>query len=232
MDAQDLLKDMGASAFLPLPAEPALIRQQVRQLLEEPVVSKGFQAWMVSANDSEIERIRAVFIERGWQVHGWLSGVQMQSASAGLPSPDIVIVDPPLSDLPTDDILTWCMRECPEAMCIVMGPSDGRRSSSSVTAMSVVSLPKSCDSFTLMAFCEKWRWERALSRVEGILEVRTNDLKESEAQFRGLFEILPDVLVIHDAQPGHTGRPPRCFAGNPISVTSAARHGTGGEPIS
>ena len=200
LDAEDLLKDMGASAFLPLPAEPALIRQQVRQLLEEPVVSKCFQAWMVSANDSEIERIRAVLIERGWQVHGWLSGVQMQAASAALPSPDIVIVDLPLSDMPTDDLLAWCTHECPSAMCIVMGPSDGTRSSFSVTAMSIVSLPKSCDSYTLMALCEKWRWERALSRVEGILEVRTSDLKESEAQFRGLFEILPDVLVIHDAQ--------------------------------
>ena len=81
-----------------------------------------------------------------------------------------------------------------------MGPSEGTRPSSGVTGMSVVSLPKSCDPYTLMALCEKWRWERALSRVEGLLEVRTSDLKESEAQFRGLFEVLPDVLVIHDAQ--------------------------------
>ena len=62
---------------------------------------------MVSSNDSEIERIRSVFVERGWQVHEWQSSAEMQAAS-GLLSPDIVIVDDPLSDMTTDDFLIWC----------------------------------------------------------------------------------------------------------------------------
>ena len=86
------------------------------------------------------------------------------------------------------------------AMCIVMGSHDAERGLSSLRNSSEVCLPKGCDPLNLMALCEKWRWERALSRVEHLLEVRTCDLKESEAQFRGLFEILPDVLVIYDAQ--------------------------------
>ncbi len=199
LDAEDLLKDIGASAFLPLPAEPVRIRQQVRQLLDNPVTPKGFHVWMVSSNDSEIERIRSTFGARGWQVLGWESGVQMQLAAA-LPTPDIVIVDDPISDIMTDDLLSWCKRECPDAMCIVMGSQYGERGTSFATNKSDVCLPKGCDPNNLMTLCEKWRWERALSRVEGILEERTSDLKESEAQFRGLFEILPDVLVIHDAQ--------------------------------
>ncbi len=199
LDAKDLVKDMGASDFLSLPAEPARIRQRVRQLLEEPVAPQRFQAWMVSADDSEIERIRIVFTERGWQVHGWSDGTQLQSASA-LPAPDIVILDLPVSDMTTEDLLAWCKRKYPETLCIVREASDGRRPSSGVMALSVVSLPRSCDPLTLMVLCEKWRWEQALSRVEGLLEVRTSDLKKSEAQFRKLFEILPDVLVIYDAQ--------------------------------
>jgi len=199
LDAEDLLKDIGASAFLPLPAEPVRIRQQVRQLLDNPVTPKGFHVWMVSSNDSEIERIRSTFGARGWQVLGWESGVQMQLAAA-LPTPDIVIVDDPISDIMTDDLLSWCKRECPDAMCIVMGSQYGERGTSFATNKSDVCLPKGCDPNNLMTLCEKWRWERALSRVEGILEERTSDLKESEAQFRGLFEILPDVLVIYDAQ--------------------------------
>jgi PAS domain S-box-containing protein len=54
------------------------------------------------------------------------------------------------------------------------------------------------DPLSLLAICEKWRWERALSRVEHLLEIRTSDLKESESQFRDLFELLPDILVIYD----------------------------------
>ena len=113
MDVEELLADIGASAFLPLPAEPARIRQQVQQLLQEPVAPKGFHVWMVSSNESEIERIRSGFVERGWQVHGWQNGAQMQSASA-FPTPDIVIIDDPLLDMMTDDLLAWCKHECPQ----------------------------------------------------------------------------------------------------------------------
>ena len=110
MDAEVLLADMGASAFLTLPANPARIREQVRQLLEEPSVPMGFHVWMVSSNNSEIERIRSVFVERGWQVHEWHSGADMQAASA-LTTPDIIIVDNTLADMTTDDLLSWCKRE-------------------------------------------------------------------------------------------------------------------------
>jgi PAS domain S-box-containing protein len=199
IDAEELLADIGASAFLSLPANPARIREQVRQLLEEPSIPMGFHVWMVSSNNSEIETIRSVFVERGWQVHEWHSGVEMQAGSA-LTTPDIIIVDDSLSDMTTDDLLVWCKRECPDAMCIVMGPQDGAQSPSPPTNQTDVCLPKDCDPHYLMTLCEKWRWERALSRVEHLLEVRTSDLNESEAQFRELFEMLPDILVIFDEQ--------------------------------
>ena len=198
-DAEKLLADIGASAFLPLPANPARIREQVRQLLEEPSVPMGFHVWMVSSNNSEIDRIRSVFVERGWQVHEWHSGAEMRAAS-GFTTPDIIIVDKPLADRTTDDLLAWCKRECQDAMCIVMGPQGDAQGPSPYTDQSVVCLSEGCDPHYLMTLCEKWRWERALSRVEHLLEVRTSDLSESEAQFRELFEMLPDVLVIYDEQ--------------------------------
>ncbi|MDR4494382.1 MAG: response regulator [Nitrospirales bacterium] len=68
-----------------------------------------------------------------------------------------------------------------------------------VSASDVV-LAKNCDPNELLVYCEKGRWERVLSRVEHLLKTRTSDLRESEAQFRGLFEILPDILVIYDFQ--------------------------------
>ena len=199
IDAEDLLTDIGASAFLPLPVEPASFRQRVQQLLQESVLAKGFHAWMVASNSLEIERIRLVFEERGWQVHGWNSGAEMQGAS-DIPTPDIVIIDDPLSDMTTDALLTWCQKECGHALCVVLGSEEGKRGPTARTSRSEVCLPKGCDPLNLLALCEKWRWERALSRVEHLLEVRTTDLKESEAHFRGLFELLPDILVIYNEQ--------------------------------
>ena len=198
-DAKALLADIGASAFLSLPASPARIREQVRQLLEEPSVPMGFHVWMISSNNSEIERIRSVFDERGWQVHEWRSSLEIQAASVST-TPDIIIVDDPLADMTIDDLLTWCKREFQDSMCIVLTPHGDVQGLPPCTNQSDVRLPKGCDPHYLITLCEKLRWERALSRVEHLLEVRTNDLNESEAQFRGLFEMLPDILLIYDEQ--------------------------------
>ncbi len=199
MDAEALLADIGASAFLTLPAEPARIRAQVQQLLEDPSSPKGFHVWVVSPHDAEIIRIRSVFAARGWQVHGWHSSTQMQKAVV-LPKPDIMMIDHPLPDVTTNELLSWCRLECGDAMCILIGPqSDGDERTFLVDKPDVC-VPRGFDVQNLVILCEKWRWERALTRVEHLLEVRTSDLKESEAQFRGLFEMLPDILVIYDDQ--------------------------------
>jgi len=198
MDAEELVSDIGASAFLPLPAEPSRIREQVRQLLEDPTPPKGFLAWIVSSNDQEINRIRSVFVPRGWQVHHWNSGVQIQEA-IGLATPDIIMIDHPIPDSTTDEFLVWCRREYQDAMCLIIGSQAGAHDRSLPDRPDAY-LPRGCDVQNLLSLCEKWRWERALIRVEHLLEIRTSDFKESEAQFRGLFEMLPDILVIYDKQ--------------------------------
>lgn len=199
MNAEDVLSDLGASAFLPLPAEPVRIRQQVQQLLEEPVPPKTFHAWMVSSDISQITRTRSVFEKRGWEVYGWQSGIDMQSESS-LPAPDMIIIDDPQSDVTTDELLAWRKRDYPQARALVMSLESDVRGPSSFISETDVFLPKGCDPETLMTLCEKWFRERAFTHVEHLLEVRTSDLKESEAQFQGLFEMLPDILVIYDDQ--------------------------------
>ena len=198
MDAEELVSDIGASAFLALPAEPSTIRKHVRQLLENPSPTKGFLAWVVSSNDQEIHRVRPVFTSRGWQVCHWHSGTQMVQAVTN-DLPDIIMIEHPLSDMKTDELLVLCRREWPEAMCIIIGSQDSAHAPS-LPERPDVYVPRGCDVQNLLSLCEKWRWERALNRVEHLLEIRTSDLKESEAQFRGLFEILPDILVIYDGE--------------------------------
>jgi PAS domain S-box-containing protein len=199
VDAQNILRDMGASAFLSLPAEPKHFRQQVRRLVECPPPPQGRHIWMVSSNESEIQRIHHVFAERGWQVVGWQSGEQVQAASNPV-SPDIVIIEDPLPDRVSEDFAVWCKRQFPHTMCIVLGVDPTQRRTFSDAICVDAYMPKGCDPLNLISLCEKGRWERALSRVEHLLDVRTDDLKESEAQFKGLFETLPDVLVIYDHQ--------------------------------
>ena len=199
VDAQDVMRELGASAFLSLPAEPKHFRQEVRRLVESPPHPHCPQLWMVSSNESEITRIHHVFAERGWQVVGWQNGEQVQSAS-NRESPDIVIIEEPLPDIASEVLAVWFKRQFPHVMCIVLRSDHIAGNNFSHPLHVDASMPKECDPQKLVSLCEKGRWERALSRVEHLLDVRTDDLRESEAQFKGLFETLPDVLVIYDHQ--------------------------------
>lgn len=197
IDASGILKDLGASGFLPLPTDPQRFRQQVRQLVDHPPSPQRPHIWMVSAHKSEIQRIHQVFVERGWHVVEWQAGKQVQVA-VNLVHPDIVLIDDPLPDMTSEDFGIWCKGQFPHAMCIVLGQETTPRRPLSQAIHVDAYLPKECDPLNIISLCEKGRWERALTRVEHLLDVRTGDLRESEAQFKELFETLPDVLVIYD----------------------------------
>lgn len=199
IDTQDLLKDLGASTFLALPTDPQRFRQQVRQLVESPPSPQRPHLWMVSTHKLEIQRIQHIFVERGWQVVEWQAGKQVQVA-VNLVHPDIVLIDDPLSDMTSEELGIWCKGQYPHAMCIVLGQESTARGCSPHAIHVDAYLPKACDPLHIISLCEKGRWERALSRVEHLLDIRTDDLRESEAQFKELFETLPDVLVIYDQQ--------------------------------
>ena len=199
IDAQGILKDLGASAFLALPVEPQRFRQQVRQLVECPPSPQRPHLWMVSAHKSEIQRIHQIFVERGWHVVEWHTGKQVQ-VTVNPVHPDIVLIDDPLPDMTSEEFGIWCKGQFPQAMCIVLGQESMARGSLPHATHVDAYLPKACDPLNIISLCEKGRWERALSRVEHLLDIRTGDLRESEAQFKELFETLPDVLVIYDHQ--------------------------------
>lgn len=199
IDAQDILKDLGASAFLALPTDPQRFRQQVRQLVESPPSPQRLHVWIVSTHKSEIQRIHPIFVEQGWQVVEWQAAKQVQVA-VNLVHPDIVLIDDPLSDMTSEEFGIWCKGQYPHAMCIVLGQESTARGYPPHAIYVDAYLPKACDPLHIISLCEKGRWERALSRVEHLLDIRTDDLRESEAQFRELFETLPDVLVIYDQQ--------------------------------
>ena len=199
VDAQDILRDLGASAFLALPAEPQLFRQQVRQLVECPPNPPRPHIWMVSAHKLEMQRIHQIFSERGWHVVEWQKGKEVQVA-VNLVLPDVVLIEDPLPDMTTEEFGLWCKGQFPQAICIILEQESTVPRPMPQAVYADACLPKGCDALNIISLCEKGRWERALARVEHLLDVRTDDLRESEAQFKELFETLPDVLVIYDRQ--------------------------------
>ncbi len=198
MEARDLITGLGATDFLSLPVEPAVFRDRVRQLREGQAKLKQYRIWLVTSDESEKERISAAFLDRGWQIVTWHSGKDIQTENPQV-APDIIILDENLSDCTPEDFGRWCKNRYPQVMCIQFHASESQEGHSAYSGDMDAWVPKGCDPLTLISLCEKGKWERTLCRVEHLLEERTTDLRESEAQFRGLFEILPDVLIIYDS---------------------------------
>ena len=85
-------------------------------------------------------------------------------------------------------------------------------------------LRKPFDPAYLVDLCARALRERTLLRVEELLEERTRALRTSEAQFRLLFDSIPDAVLVHDTdgtilamnEVGRTGSngPLRLWSGN------------------
>ncbi len=199
LEAKDLIRSLGATDFLSLPAEPGVFRSHVRQLIEGKVSVKCFRVWLLSPEPSEIDRMTQAFSQRGWQVCSWRQGRQIQSDTGQLP-PDIIIIDDSLTDITAEELWDWCKLQYPQAMRIQISSHSSLKGERVGGREVDAYVSRGSDPLALISLCEKGRWERTLSRVEHLLEERTTDLRESEAQFKGLFEILPDVLIIFDQQ--------------------------------
>src|SRR5262249_7315735 len=98
------------------------------------------------------------------------------------------------------------------------------------------------DGQRLIALHEKVRRQRALMRIEELLEERGRALRESEARWRSLFEAIPEIVMVHgdDGVIRHINQtgaqrlewPAHDIVGRRLSdFEPAATHADGAEPI-
>jgi PAS domain S-box-containing protein len=198
-DAEQVLRDLGASAFLGLPAEPWRIRQAVARLLAHKFESKSLEVWLAGSVETHLVSLQSAFETRGWKVRPFHAGEEARMPAAES-VPDVVIIDDTLADWNRQKILGWCKKRVPGAICVVLQTMSDGEPHPMVLEEGDLVLPRGCEPIEVLSLCEKVRWERVLTRVEHLLEARTSDLRESEAQFQALFEMLPDILVIYDPE--------------------------------
>lgn len=196
-DAEQVLRDLGASAFLGLPAEPWRIRQAVARLLAHKFESKSLEVWLAGSCETQFASLQYAFEARGWKARRIHAGEESHMSDEDL-VPDVVVIDEPLPDGNGRTFWGWCKKHVPGAICVLLQPMSDTEFPPIVLEEGDLVLPRDCDPIEVLSLCEKVRWERVLTRVEHLLETRTSDLRESEAQFQALFEMLPDILVIYD----------------------------------
>ena len=176
--------DLGANAFLPSPVDGHRFTEMAWMLYRGEKPSKSIDVLIV-----EDSRGLASMLKKSLESHGYRADLAFTGQEAGdyfSKTPyEVVILDYHLPDAKGDQLLADFRNTRPESVIIMM-TSDPR------PGLAVEWMKKGASAYLRKPFkmeylidqCNKARRERALLRVEKLLELRTGELRKSEAQMR------------------------------------------------
>ena len=197
-DATRMSTDLGANAFLTVPYDPAILRAHVRDLLAGRMPQAPLRALLV-----EDSHTLATLLRRTLEAHGYTVDIA-STGREGLQrlqeqSPELAILDYHLPDMTGDQLLPACTGSLRPIVAIMITTDPTPELALHFMRLGAYGyLRKPFDPAYLVDLCARALRERTLVRVEELLEERTRALRTSEAQFRLLFESIPDAVFVHD----------------------------------
>ncbi len=184
VDAESITRDIGANAFLSIPFKTEDLRNAVRSLLEGKVHSVRKRVLIIEDSKSQRYVIKKTFEKAGFDVHEASTGREGVSLFQKV-NPDIIILDYQLPDITGDKLISKFKKppSLASVILITVEPS---------TKLAVKILRLGADAYVkkpfepeyLVDLAYKTQRERALLRIEDLLEKRTRELRESRESFQ------------------------------------------------
>ncbi len=182
--AREVTRDLGANAFLSLPCQASELRRCVQALLTG--LNPRVHPTVLIVEDSPT---LALLLERTFQEHGYLAASALTGEEGRRRfqelSPELVVLDYHLPDISGDQLLCdFNQGACRPAVIMITADANLTLANRFLQLGANAYLRKPFDPRYLVELGGKVRRERALLRVEDILEVRTRDLRESHAKLQ------------------------------------------------
>jgi len=199
-EVEEVSSQLGANAFLPVPFPPELFKEYVDDLLNGRKPQYVPTALIVDDDPSVRQTVGKIFEHAGYRVHLAVDGREGSSMYRRL-RPDVVILDYHLPDLTGEALLETIKRPGdPAVVIVVTGDTDPHLSVSVLRKGADGYVRKPFDAAYLVDIATRARRERALLRVEELLELRTQELKASEQRYKTLFATIPEAILIADRE--------------------------------
>lgn len=197
-DADRIVVDLGAEAFLPSPIDSKRFIEQVQAILQGKHARAPLRVLIV-----EDSNVQAMVIKRAFAAHSYQVDIAA-TVSNGLDlflknSYDAAVLDYHLPDGTGASLLDAFRVHRSDCVCLMM-TTDPRPDLALdwIKRGAAAYLRKPFQPDYLIELCERARRERSMLRMQDLLEVRTRELRESEERYRSILNACPDNITITD----------------------------------
>ncbi|MCK6460351.1 MAG: response regulator [Planctomycetes bacterium] len=211
-DADHITKELGANAFLPAPYQPAALIRTVAGMLDGEAPPLAPSVLLVQPDSGRAARLASSFLAHGYGVH--VAGTAADALETfRREDPGIVVADTGLAA----ELLPQVKRPGGAAVVLVTASDHDPRRALELTRLGADAyIREEYEPELLVTVGERARRQRALLRVEELLEERTMMLRSAERRLRAMFRAFPEILLVY-------GRDGRVLQANPAAAAALER---------